>query len=143
LLPTLAQRGRGRGRGGRGRGGIMIQNINQDANSRVDYYNDPKGARIIKASHFDLEYILGHKVMFLCEAKGDPRPHIIWFKDGMELYAHPYLQLHEWKIGEDVIKSKMEIDPATQMDAGLYECHANNKYSVDRRVFKADFSIDE
>ena len=22
----------------------------------------------------------------------------------------------------------MEIDPATQGDAGIYECHANNKY---------------
>lgn len=42
-----------------------------------------------------------------------------------------------------MIKSKMEIDPATQMDAGVYECQANNKYFIDCRIFKADFSIGE
>jgi hypothetical protein len=51
------------------------------------------------------------------------------------------LQVHEWKIKPDKVKSKLEIDPAAQMDAGLYECSADNKYSVDRRSFKTDFSI--
>lgn len=27
------------------------------------------------------------------------------------------------------------------MDAGVYECSADNKYSIDRRSFKTDFSI--
>lgn len=27
------------------------------------------------------------------------------------------------------------------MDAGVYECTADNQYSVDRRSFKTDFSI--
>jgi hypothetical protein len=44
-------------------------------------------------------------------------------------------------MGPDKVKSKLEIDPATQMDAGLYECSADNMYSVDRRSFKTDFSI--
>jgi hypothetical protein len=44
-------------------------------------------------------------------------------------------------IGNDTVKSKIEIDPATQMDAGIYECTADNQYSVDRRSFKTDFSI--
>src|SRR6218665_3807736 len=51
-------------------------------------------------------------------------------------------QITEWKIGqgkEAKIKSKLEIDPARQMDSGSYECNANNKFSVDRRSFKADF----
>lgn len=51
------------------------------------------------------------------------------------------LQVHEWMMGPDKVKSKLEIDPATQMDAGLYECSADNMYSVDRRSFKTDFSI--
>jgi hypothetical protein len=51
------------------------------------------------------------------------------------------LQIHEWKIKPDKVKSKLEIDPAAQMDAGLYECCADNKYAVDRRSFKTDFSI--
>lgn len=51
------------------------------------------------------------------------------------------MQVHEWRIGDDRVKSKIEIDPATQMDAGVYECTADNMYSIDRRSFKTDFSI--
>lgn len=50
-------------------------------------------------------------------------------------------QVHESFIGTDTVKSKIEIDPATQMDAGIYECTADNQYSVDRKSFKTDFSI--
>lgn len=50
-------------------------------------------------------------------------------------------KVHEWRIGDDRVKSKIEIDPATQMDAGVYECAADNMYSIDRRSFKTDFSI--
>lgn len=32
-------------------------------------------------------------------------------------------KVHEWFIGKDAVKSKIEIDPATQMDAGIYECN--------------------
>ena len=52
-----------------------------------------QGARITKASHFDYEYVLGHKIVFICVAKGKPRPKIIWFKDGRELYDHDYLHV--------------------------------------------------
>merc|ERR1711953_705298 len=95
------------------------------------YYRHPKGARITKASHFDYEYVLGHKIVFICVATGKPRPKIVWFKDGRELYDHHYLHISEWYKGKRRLKSKMEIDPATQGDAGIYECHANNKWSVD------------
>lgn len=50
-----------------------------------------------------------------------------------------YCQVHEWPVGNDTIKSKMEIDPATQKDAGYYECQADNQYAVDRRGFRTDY----
>lgn len=37
-----------------------------------------KGAKITLASHFDFEYVLGHKIAFLCLARGNPRPTITW-----------------------------------------------------------------
>lgn len=52
-----------------------------------------QGAKILLASHFDYEYILGHKIVFVCVAKGTPQPQITWFKDGIELYAHSYLHV--------------------------------------------------
>ncbi|CAG7829931.1 unnamed protein product [Allacma fusca] len=103
------------------------------------YYENPNGANITKASHFETEYELGRKIVFFCTAIGNPRPHITWFKNGIELYAHSWLQVHEWIESENRIKSKMEIDPATQMDRGEYECLADNKWAIDRRRFRTDY----
>lgn len=50
-----------------------------------------------------------------------------------------FQQITEWHTDPDYIKSKLEITPARQMDSGTYDCEANNKYSIDRRSFKADF----
>ena len=41
------------------------------------------------------------------------------------------VQISQYWRGKHRIKSKMEIDPATQGDAGIYECHANNKSVID------------
>ncbi|XP_076652624.1 immunoglobulin domain-containing protein oig-4 isoform X1 [Halictus rubicundus] len=137
----LGRRGRGRGKTrSRVQIGMPITGKYRDPESD-QYYNNNNGAKITLASHFDLEYVLGHKIAFLCVARGNPRPHITWFKDGAEIYSHLYLHVHEWQIAEDKVKSKLEIDPATQMDAGVYECSADNMYSIDRRSFKTDFSI--
>ncbi|XP_022255610.1 immunoglobulin domain-containing protein oig-4-like [Limulus polyphemus] len=129
------RRGRGRKKGRAGSPRFIFYT----SPGRREYYDNPNGARILKSSHFDYEFYLGHKIVFICVAKGDPRPQITWFKDGVELFSHPYFQISEWQHGETKLKSKLEITPATQMDSGTYECQANNKYAVDRRVFKADF----
>ncbi|XP_012271055.1 immunoglobulin domain-containing protein oig-4 [Orussus abietinus] len=129
-------RGRGRGRLYGSRMPILIPHRNP---ASAKYYENKDGAKIVKASHFELEYMLGRKITFFCMARGYPRPEITWFKDGIELYHHKFFQVHEWPLGNDTVKSKMEIDPATQKDAGYYECQADNQYSVDRRGFRTDY----
>ncbi|XP_055335241.1 immunoglobulin domain-containing protein oig-4-like [Paramacrobiotus metropolitanus] len=119
---------------------------------RLDkYYSNPNGARIIKQSHFAYEYRLGHKLQFLCIATGNPLPRITWLKDGLELISHKNLVIHEWKLkgrknrgkdddeGKKRIKSKLEIDPTTQGDQGIYSCIAENKFAIEERKFKAEF----
>ncbi|XP_023243927.1 immunoglobulin domain-containing protein oig-4-like isoform X2 [Centruroides sculpturatus] len=101
---------------------------------------DVQGVEITKASHFDYEFLLGHKIVFICEAKGDPQPRINWFKDDIKLYVHPFIKITEWQLKNKHIKSKLQITPARQMDSGMYDCQADNKYSIDSRSFKADFS---
>lgn len=134
-------RGGGKGRGSqRGYGSRMPVLIRHNPAS-ANYYDHKDGARIVKCSHFELDYMLGRKITFFCMAQGLPRPQITWFKDGIELFAHKYFQVHEWPIGNDTMKSKMEIDPTTQKDAGYYECQADNQYAIDRRGFRTDYVI--
>ncbi|KAL7305930.1 hypothetical protein TKK_0001405 [Trichogramma kaykai] len=131
--------GRGRGRGGRLFGSRMPIIIPHRSPGAAGYYENPDAAKIVKASHFEFDYMLGRKITFFCMATGIPRPEITWFKDGVELYHHKFFQVHEWPMGNDTMKSKMEIDPATQKDAGYYECQADNQYAVDRRGFRTDY----
>jgi len=116
--------------------------LNQDSlknTEALEYYHHPNGAKITKSSHFEMEYELGRKIVFICTAEGHPRPQITWFKDGIELYAHRWLQVSEWVYNQFKIKSKMEIDPATQMDRGEYECLADNNFAIDRRRFRTEY----
>lgn len=53
-----------------------------------------------------------------------------------------HAQVHEYKVGKDQIKSKMEIDPAVQKDSGYYECQADNQYAIDKRGFRTDYTLD-
>ncbi|XP_020286263.1 immunoglobulin domain-containing protein oig-4-like isoform X2 [Pseudomyrmex gracilis] len=142
ISSTEAAKGGGRARS-RVRGRVYNQHmpilIPHRNPASAHYYENKDGAKIVKASHFELDYMLGRKITFFCMATGFPRPEITWLKDGIELYHHKFFQVHEWPVGNDTIKSKMEIDPATQKDAGYYECQADNQYAVDRRSFRTDY----
>ena len=121
-----------------------------------------QGARIVKSSHFMKRYHLGRKISFVCVAKGNPRPQITWLKDGLELNSYAgyegvgvrtlkrnwghefipqFLQISEWRLGNNRMKSKLEIDPAMPKDAGFYECQTDNKFSIDRRGFIAKYEL--
>ena len=158
-----------------------------------------QGARIIKSSHFLKRYHLGRKISLVCVARGNPRPHVTWLKDGLELNSYAgyegvgvrrgceiiteteesqyrltvdprgrpqnkthllcwlscglvywiiilqylllFSQVSEWRIDDNYIKSKLDIDPAMPKDAGFYECQADNKYAIDRKGFIAKYEL--
>lgn len=49
-------------------------------------------------------------------------------------------QYYEKPIGEFTMWSKLEIDPATMGDQGIYACVANNEFGVMAKNFKAEFT---
>lgn len=55
---------------------------------------------------------------------------------------HPKSNAHYYEklIGEDMLWSKLEIDPATMGDQGIYACVANNEHGVMAKNFKAEYA---
>ena len=51
------------------------------------------------------------------------------------------MQISEWRLGNNRMKSKLEIDPAMPKDAGFYECQTDNKFAIDRRGFIAKYEL--
>ncbi|OQV13856.1 hypothetical protein BV898_11963 [Hypsibius exemplaris] len=111
------------------------------------------GARIIRSSHWAFEFRLGHKLHFLCVATGRPLPRITWLKDGMELTTRNCKNLwveetelkgmknktRDEEASKNRIQSRMEIDPTTQGDQGIYACRAANINGTDQKTFKAEY----
>ncbi|CAJ0567225.1 unnamed protein product, partial [Mesorhabditis spiculigera] len=101
---------------------------------------DNRSAQIITGSHFSQTFRLGYKQVLICKAKGDPRPTIKWYKEGAEIHLRPNIHFYEKPLPDNVMWSKLEIDPATMGDQGIYACVANNKWGVMAKNFKADYT---
>lgn len=98
---------------------------------------------IIKWSFFENDFAVGQRIYFICIARGNPTPRVRWFKDSAEFVQHFFSRISEYQMKDNTVKSMLDINPTRHMDAGLYECHASNVYSTDRRSFKADFEEDD
>ncbi|CAD6194006.1 unnamed protein product [Caenorhabditis auriculariae] len=85
-------------------------------------------------------YRLGYKLLIICKARGDPRPTIKWYKEGSEIQSKPSIHYYEKPIDTDATWSKLEIDPATMGDQGVYACVANNQHGVMAKNFKAEYT---
>ncbi len=50
------------------------------------------------------------------------------------------LQYYEKALDEQQLWSKLEVDPATMGDQGVYACVANNQHGVMAKNFKAEYA---
>ncbi|KFD49419.1 hypothetical protein M513_09686 [Trichuris suis] len=96
------------------------------------------GVRIVKASHFSQSCRLGGKLNILCSAVGQPRPTITWYKDGAELVLKNNIHLQEIHESDSRQTSRIEIDPATLGDQGIYTCVAHNENDSVVKNFKSE-----
>uniref|UniRef100_A0AC35GSY4 Ig-like domain-containing protein n=2 Tax=Panagrolaimus TaxID=55784 RepID=A0AC35GSY4_9BILA len=76
----------------------------------------------------------------ICKARGEPRPMIKWFKEGAEMQPKSNTHYYEKPLGTNDLWSKLEIDPATMGDQGIYACVANNPHGVMAKNFKAEYT---
>uniref|UniRef100_A0A914XFQ2 Ig-like domain-containing protein n=1 Tax=Plectus sambesii TaxID=2011161 RepID=A0A914XFQ2_9BILA len=98
-----------------------------------------EAAKIVKNSHFSQTYKLGYKILLLCEAEGTPMPMVVWYKDGAELVKYKNVHVDEAIINKTRIKSKVEIDPGTIGDQGIYVCLASNRNGYDLKSFRMEY----
>ncbi|XP_003381183.1 putative immunoglobulin domain protein [Trichinella spiralis] len=112
----------------RGRGKNLLPFANVAEHSLLSQTADQeRSVKIIKASHFNQAFRLGGKIVILCTASGYPRPTITWYKDGVELVFKNNVHVQEQNDDEQKQTSRIEIDPATMGDQGIYTCLAHNE----------------
>lgn len=70
----------------------------------------------------------GSPVVLPCEVKGDPKPDILWFKNGIELISD-----RNFEIGND---GNLKIRNVIESDEGEYVCSATNIVGTSDQVFK-------
>ncbi|KHJ90736.1 immunoglobulin domain protein [Oesophagostomum dentatum] len=108
----------------------------------LHFSNSEEGPRIDRHSFFKQSYRLGYKLSLFCEAHGRPRPDMRWYKNGVELLPKPGLRIRN-SVAGDTLSSHLDIDPAGVMDAGEYECVANNSYGYHLEHMRAQYRLKE
>ncbi|KAI3409887.1 Immunoglobulin domain-containing protein oig-4 [Globodera pallida] len=138
-MPELAEARGGRRTGqGKGKSGLQFAQV-AEFSLIQQALTDNRSAHIVTGSYFSQVFRLGFKLRLICKARGDPRPKIKWFKEGMEMQPKRNAHYYEKPLGKEEIWSKLEIDPATMGDQGIYACVANNQYGVMAKNFKAEY----
>lgn len=52
-----------------------------------------------------------------------------------------YFQVDTFPLNERTLKGRIEIDPATAGDAGIYTCMAHNEYAVFVKNFQTNYGF--
>ncbi|KAF8360607.1 oig-4 [Pristionchus pacificus] len=137
-VPLLESRGGRRGGKGKGKSNLQFAQVAEFSLIHTTLA-DNRSAHIVTGSHFSQMFRLGYKLVLICKAKGAPRPTIKWYKEGAEMQPKNNVHYYEKPIDDNMIWSKLEVDPATMGDQGVYACVANNEYGVMAKNFKAEY----
>ncbi|VDP30892.1 unnamed protein product [Heligmosomoides polygyrus] len=119
-----------------------------------------QGPRIARHSFFMQQFRLGYKLKLFCEAHGTPQPDLRWYKDGVEIRPRPGVRVRfcsffvfhrlpgcgrsiqiRYVVDDDSVASHLDIDPARVLDAGEYECVANNSYGYHLQHIRAQVRL--
>lgn len=61
-----------------------------------------------------------------CKVRANPKPTIVWYREGKEVTESSKIKISVEKIEEEVYYIKLELnDPGTE-DSGLYKCNIKN-----------------
>ncbi|KAK6741212.1 hypothetical protein RB195_009210 [Necator americanus] len=93
----------------------------------LHFSRSENGPRINRHSFFKQDFRPGYKLKLFCEAHGIPRPDFRWYKDGVQVKDRPGLEIRNY-VDSYKISSHLDIDPTRVLDAGEYECVANNTF---------------
>lgn len=70
----------------------------------------------------------GKLVIMECKVRSDPKPDIVWYREGKQVTESTKIKITSTKIEEDVYYIKLELkDPGIE-DSGLYKCNIKNTF---------------
>ncbi|KAM7398986.1 hypothetical protein PAMP_018283 [Pampus punctatissimus] len=83
----------------------------------LQVYTLPLWVRMINDTQMDS----GEKLQWECKATGRPRPTYRWLRNGLPLTSQDRVE---------VVNGELSIHKVQQMDSGMYQCVAENKYGT-------------